>query len=141
MIRAYKQSDINSIIDIWYVASLAAHPFLESDFLEKEKIKIKEVYMPNTITWVYSSGERLVGFISMMGNEVGAIFVRPEQHGKGFGKALMDHVAALHEQLEVEVFERNKIGRKFYDRYGFKRISESIHEETKEKSLRMKFRR
>ncbi|MDX1938946.1 MAG: GNAT family N-acetyltransferase, partial [Saprospiraceae bacterium] len=111
MIRTYQEYDMDEIIDIWFKASQLAHPFLDVAFLNKEKIKIKEVYMPNTLTWVYSSENGLDGFISMIGNEVGAIFVRPEKHGQGIGKALMDYVHSFHNELEVEVFEKNMIGR------------------------------
>ncbi|MBK7872352.1 MAG: N-acetyltransferase [Saprospiraceae bacterium] len=141
MIRAYQEYDIDEIIDIWFKASQLAHPFLDAAFLNKEKIKIREVYMPNTLTWVYSKENGLDGFISMIGNEVGAIFVRPEKHGQGIGKALMDYVNSFHNELEVEVFEHNMIGRAFYDRYGFKIIQEHMHEETNQKLFRMKFSR
>lgn len=53
MIREYTESDNEEIIDIWLRASEIAHPFLDSDFINKEKLKIREVYLPNTKTWVY----------------------------------------------------------------------------------------
>ncbi len=139
MIRKYHPSDIEEVIDTWFQASLLAHPFLDAAFLEKEKQHIREIYMPNTETWVFEENDRVTGFISMMGNEVGAIFVQPEKHGTGIGKQLMDHVVLQHRELEVEVFEKNSIGRAFYDRYGFKSIKSHIHEETNNKLLSMKF--
>ena len=139
MIRKYEATDIEGIIEVWYEASLIAHPFLDSDFIEKEKRNIRELYIPNTKTWVFSKKNVVEGFISMMGNEVGAIFVRPEKHGQGIGKTLMDHVGQFHGSLEVDVFKDNKIGRKFYDKYGFKAVKEHIHEETKRSLLRMEF--
>lgn len=141
MIRAYKQSDTDAIVQVWYAASSLAHPFLEVDFMEQEKINIREMYLPNTMTWVITSGDQVDGFISMMGNEVGAIFVRPEKHGAGLGKQLMDHVSEIHPELEVEVFRENKIGRAFYDRYGFEPMGESIHEPTNQALIRMKFKK
>ncbi len=141
MIRKYEETDIEEILDVWYKASSIAHPFLDSEFMEKEKKNIREVYMPNTKVWVSTNKNALDGFISMMGNEVGAIFVRPEKHGQGIGKKLMDFVCQFHEEVEVEVFKDNKIGRAFYDKYGFKIIKEHIHEDTKHKLLRMKFNR
>jgi putative acetyltransferase len=139
MIREYIDSDLEELLDVWYKSTSIAHPFMDEAFLKKEEKNIRNIYIPNTKTWVYAYSKHLDGFISMIGNEVGAIFVRPEKHGQGIGKVLMDHVSQFHEELEVEVFKDNKIGRAFYDKYGFKIIKELLHEETKRGLLRMKF--
>lgn len=139
MIREFKDADIEELLDVWYDSSSLAHPFLEEDFMEQEMVNVRDVYIPVTKTWVNLSDGILDGFISMIGNEVGAIFVSPEKHGRGIGKSLMDHVSKLHDELEVEVFKENKIGRDFYDKYGFKIIKEHLHEETGDRLLRMKF--
>ena len=115
MIREYTQADNDELINIWLKASLLAHPFLDSEFIDKEKKNIREVYLPNTKTWVYINNNILEGFISMIDNEVGALFVSPQKHRNGIGKALMNHVSLLHNELEVEVFKKNIIGRGFYD--------------------------
>jgi len=141
MIRKYKKSDIEEILEVWYQASRMAHPFLDADFMGMEKRNIRDVYMPNTSTWVYEKNDDVLGFISMMGNEVGAIFVRPEYHGMGIGRQLMDFVSDFHEEMEVEVFERNSVGRAFYDKYGFELLEELVHKETNNKVLRLRFRR
>ena len=141
MIRKYRKTDIEQILDIWFQASSLAHPFLEADFMEKEKVNVREIYLLNTETWVYAEGNFLLGFISMMGNEVGALFVRPEFHGQGIGTGLMDYVALIHNELEVEVFEKNAIGRAFYDKYGFELLEKHTHEETGFDLLRMMFRK
>ncbi|WP_422359987.1 N-acetyltransferase [Reichenbachiella sp.] len=141
MIRPYKTTDTDSIVNVWFQASSLAHPFLESGFMENEKKNVREIYLPNTVTWVISSDDKLEGFISMIGNEVGAIFVHPDKHGQGLGKQLMDHVSESHPELEVEVFKQNRIGRAFYDRYGFEPIAESVHEPTNQKLIRMKYKK
>ena len=122
MIRKYKKSDTEEIVDVWYKSSSIAHPFLDSSFMEKEKTNIREIYLPNTKTWVFTNENSLDGSITMMDNEVAAIFVRPEKQGQGIGKNLMDLVSQIYDELEVEVFRDNKIGRSFYDNYGFKKI-------------------
>ena len=139
MIRKYQASDTEPIIAVWLEASELAHPFLSDAFIEKEKQNIRNVYLPNTETWVYLNDDQVVGFISMIGNEVGAIFLKPAFHGRGIGLQLMNLVAQLHETLEVEVFEKNLIGRSFYKKYGFKEIKKHIHQETGFKLLRLKF--
>jgi len=74
----------------------------------------------------------------LIGNEIGAIFVEPEFQGVGIGSALMNKARELHGNLEVDVFEDNSIGRKFYSSYGFEPLFENIHEETGNNLLRLK---
>lgn len=103
------------------------------------RISVAEIYLPNTDTWVVEFDGNVEGFIALMGNEVGAIFLQPKFHGKGAGRALMDKARELHGDLEVEVFEANSIGRRFYSRYGFDYLEEKLHEPTGQKVLRLKF--
>ena len=49
----------------------------------------------------------------------------------------MDHVARTRDCLTLEVFEENAIGRRFYERYGFVRVSQYWHEETGHMMLRL----
>ncbi len=56
------------------------------------------------------------------------MFVVTSKHGRGYGKALVDHAVAIKGPLKVEVFRDNKIGRPFYERYGFIFIAEALRE-------------
>ena len=116
-----------------------AHPFMTDEFIANERKNVAEIYLPNTDTWVIKFDEEVKGFIALMGNEVGAIFLQPEFHGKGVGKALMDKAQELHGDLEVEVFKENSIGRKFYSQYGFEFLEQKLHEPTGQQVLRLKF--
>lgn len=138
MIRKYEEKDLAELIDAWYSASKVAHTFLSEDFFKQERRNIADLYIPNVETWVYEKDNKVIGFISLMENEVGAIFVDPEFHGKGIGRALMEHAKSLREFLELYVFKENKIGRNFYEKCGFKFVSEHLHEETGFMQLRLK---
>ncbi|WGK68757.1 GNAT family N-acetyltransferase [Candidatus Haliotispira prima] len=95
--------------------------------------------MPNAETWVVEIDNEMQGFIALIGNEVGAIFLQPLYHGKWIGKMLMDKAQELRGDLEVEVFKENSIGRKFYLQYGFQHLEEKLYEPTGQQVLRLKF--
>lgn len=138
-IRQYRESDLEAVLDSWEVATRLAHEFMTDDFIAQERKNVAEIYMPNTYTWVAEIDGEVQGFIALMGNEVGAIFLQPACHGKGIGKALMDKAQELHVNLEVEVFKANSIGRSFYSKYGFEQLEEKLHEPTGRQVLRLKF--
>lgn len=138
-IRPYIDSDLEAVLSSWEVATRLAHPFMTDDFIAQERKNVAEIYMPNTDTWVVELDGNVEGFIALMGNEVGAIFLQPDFHGKGAGKALMDKAQEIHGDLEVEVFKENSIGRKFYAQYGFELMEEKLHEPTGQQVLRLKY--
>ncbi|TFB09183.1 GNAT family N-acetyltransferase, partial [Candidatus Marinimicrobia bacterium MT.SAG.3] len=105
MIRKYEEKDIDELLDAWYSASKVAHPLGSEDFFEQERKNIRELYIPNVETWVYEKDSKVVGFISLMENEVGAIFLDPDLHGTGIGRALMEHAKSLRTFLELDVFK------------------------------------
>jgi len=137
MIRKYNASDLDALLEAWEAATKLAHPFLSETFLESERDNIPNLYLPNADTWVWETEGRVVGFIALLGNEIGGLFLAPKFHGQGIGRAMVDHARQLKGRLEVEVFQANTIGRTFYDKYGFQQISQSIHEATAQPVLRL----
>jgi len=138
-IRQYQADDLTSVMSAWENATKIAHSFLSEDFVAQVRKDIPALYIPNADTWVAEFDGQLVGFIALIGNEVGAIFLQPEFQGKGIGKMMMDKAQELHKNLELEVFKKNKIGRSFYSKYGFKQLEEKVHEPTGEMVLRLAF--
>jgi len=138
-IRPYVKADLDGVLSSWESAVKVGHPFLPETFLGQERYNIPNVYLPNAETWVAEQGGQVVGFIALIGNEVGAIFVDAECHGSGVGRALMDKAHELRGELELEVFEKNQIGRRFYARYGFQLLEEKLHEDTGNTLLRLTY--
>ena len=138
MIRAYAEKDLDELLEAWYSASQVAHPFLNEDFFEQERRNIAAVHLPNAETWVYEREGVVAGFIALIGNEVGAIFVDSKFHGQGIGRALMDKARSIRKALELDVFQDNLVGRRFYERYGFRQVGEHVHEETGFMQFRLK---
>lgn len=138
MIRAFYEGDLDELLDVWYRASLGAHSFLAHEFLAAERLEIADVWLPIAETTVYESDGRVVGFLALIDNEVGGIFVDPDFQGMGIGQSLMDRARESRRFLELSVFEANTIGRRFYDTYGFNFVERHIHEESGEPELRLR---
>lgn len=126
-------------IEVWYQASLIAHPFLTDDFLEEEKANLRERFLPHSQTWVKEKQGNVVGFISLIENEVGGLFVHPTWQRQGVGKALMDKASSLHATLVLDVFEANKQGRAFYAMYGFEPVKHHRDGTTGEMMIRLRY--
>ena len=141
LIRQYNSSDINAVLNTWEGATRLAHSFMTDEFIAQERRNTRDIYLPNTDTWVAELDGKVQGFIALMGNEVGAIFLQANYHGLGIGKLLMDKASDLHQNLEVEVFKENTMGRNFYSKYGFTPIEEKIHEPTGQFIVRLKYSR
>lgn len=140
MIRKHTENDLEAIMNIWHEASTLAHPFLDATFVEKVNHDMRTMYIPNSETWVYEEDNTIVGFISMIGNEIGGLFVLPNHHSKGIGTQLVNFIKGFHEELEVEVFEKNVIGSAFYDKYGFKLMNKFTHSQSNNEVMRLKFK-
>jgi len=130
VIRRYRAADVEAVLRVWARASAVGHPFLGQDFLERERRKIPDVYLPEAETWVWEADGHVVGFLSLLGNEVGGLFVDPGRHRSGIGRALIDRARALRGAIEVEVFERNLVARAFYEALGFELVQRTIHDPT-----------
>ena len=139
MIRPYDETDSDQIIETWREASLIAHPFLSSSFMQQEEVNLRSLFLPRSKTWVYVDQDRVVGFISMIDHVVGGIFVHPRWQRKGVGAALIDKARIRHAQLELEVFEANHQGRAFYQKYGFVEIGHRIDKATNQPMIKLRF--
>ncbi len=95
-------------------------------------------WLPIAETTVYELDGRVVGFLSLIGTEVGGFFVHPDHQRRGIGRALMDDAKESRPFLELDVFAANSIGRRFYDSYGFEQVDSHIHDETGHVELRLR---
>lgn len=138
MIRKYAPEDKETVLGVWYESAQVAHPFWPPERFDHERRAIAEQFLPRAETYVFERMGAVVGFISLLGTEVGGLFVTPRYHRKGIGRALMDEVRASHDHLELDVFEANVIGRAFYQRYGFRVVGERVDEATGLRVLRLR---
>lgn len=136
-IRAFQSADIEAVMEVWNVANALAHPFLPPEFVAETAQAIRHIYLPKAETYVAEKAGDIIGFIALIGNEIGGLFLHPGYHGCGYGWALVDHAVALKGPLTVEVFRDNELARPFYQSYGFELIGEVIHPASDQMSWKM----
>ncbi|MFN3943316.1 MAG: GNAT family N-acetyltransferase [Allosphingosinicella sp.] len=56
--------------------------------LQEQLPKLRDVYIPHADNWVATDGESILGFIGMVENHIGGLFVAPEAHRGGVGRLL-----------------------------------------------------
>lgn len=131
MIRKLRSgSDIDAVLDIWLSASIKSHDFVEASFWESQVENMRNIYIPASETYVFESDSQVVGFYSLNGNNIAAIFVFPEFQGKGIGKQLMSHAKQQRVTLTLSVYKENEASCQFYLSQGFAVISEQTDEHT-----------
>lgn len=129
-LEKYQAEHEDTVLEIWSEANALAHPFLPDEFVARVAKDMRALYLPNSETWLLKERHQPVGFIALVGTEIGGLFLLPSHHGNGLGRMMVDHAVDLHGPLTVEVFQANAIGRHFYDRYGFKQTGEYLQEPT-----------
>lgn len=139
MIRPYTPADKPAVLSIWREASALAHPFLTTEATDQAEAMIRDHFLDLAETYMVDVAGAPVGFISLIDHEVGGLFLRPAFHGRGIGRALMDRAVARKGYLELDVFTKNSIGRRFYQNYGFTAGEERINGFFGHPEIRMHF--
>lgn len=120
ILRPYDPArDLEPCLALWRRASEAGHPFLDAATLDADGEVVRAHYMPAAEITVAEAAGRPVGFIALLGETVGGLFVDPAHHGRGAGRALVLDAAGRKGALDVEVYEANEGARAFYRALGF----------------------
>lgn len=115
------EADLHKAVlsDIWFRASMQAHPFIGEATLREQQPLMEDVYLPMATTSVAVKDGRIAGFASLLKDHIAALFVDPTAQGQGIGRELLDHASQEREQLSLEVYLHNPKAVEFYERYGF----------------------
>jgi ribosomal protein S18 acetylase RimI-like enzyme len=116
-------TDLKRLSNIWFEASMKAHPFIGERRLIEQRGLIEGEYLPKAETSVACLDGEAVGFISLLGSFIGGIFVAPDRQGFGIGRKLIADALARKGELSLEVYTENEQAVRFYEKLGFQEIS------------------
>ncbi|USA54133.1 N-acetyltransferase [Acinetobacter sp. C32I] len=140
-IRQANIHDFKELTEIWFNASVKAHDFIPESYWENNKVNMQDTYLPMSEVYLLENKNNIYGFIALVGNRIAALFVAPEQQGKGLGKLLINHVKSIRDNLELNVYQQNTNSVKFYDSVGFEITEETFDEDTQSKEFLMRWER
>lgn len=125
-IRPARPSDRDTLFAIWLRAVRATHLFLSEADINFYSGLVRTEYLPHAILWVAADdADQPLGFMGMTEDKIDALFVAPEQHGKGVGRTFVEYARRMSPNLSVDVNEQNEGARSFYRRMGFREVGRS----------------
>lgn len=112
-------------MDIWRAAVDATHDFLAPSDRDAIEAEVLEFFPQVSLLLAIDSSDAPLGFMFLHDGHLEALFVDPDHHGKGIGKALIRNVLGAHPNLTVDVNEQNPKALGFYEHLGFERVGRS----------------
>lgn len=140
MIRKFKCSDIDAVMQIWKNENIKAHDFISQDYWLNNYDYVKSV-LPNAEIYVYTENDEISGFLGLNGNYIEGIFVKSESQHNGIGSALLNKAKQNNTQLTLNVYEKNINVFNFYKKSGFTIAEEKTDTETNEKEFKMMWKK
>ncbi len=89
MLRPSRPEDMDEIVEIWLLASLQAHDFVDASCWWQAQEELRTRYLDHAQIWVFEERGDLLGFMALVDNYLAALFVRPDRQGRGVGHALL----------------------------------------------------
>lgn len=135
MIRKMKDLELEKVSQIWLDSNLEAHDFIDKNFwldnypMVKEQFKTAEIYV--------DAESEIKGFVGLQSDYIAGIFVEKSYRNQGIGKKLINFLKKNHQELSLDVYDKNIRAKQFYERNGFEVSIQSIERETGEKETRL----
>lgn len=118
-IRNSLSADGERVLQIWRDAVLATHTFLSHEDLAAIDVEVQEFLPSAPLLLAVDESDHPLGFMLLNGSHMEALFIDPAHHGKGIGRALVNHALTLSPLLTTDVNEQNAQASAFYSHLGF----------------------
>ena len=103
----------------------ATHDFLTPEDRHDIETEVAAFLPAAPLDLAVDETDRAIGFMLLDDSHMEALFVDPDWHGSGIGRALVEEALQRHPDLSTEVNEQNLRARGFYERLGFEACGRS----------------
>ena len=113
--------DARAVADVWLASFKATYAFPPAHPDDDVRRWIRDEVVPRGDTWVAVEGDgTIVGLMSLVGDELDQLYVRPDRLGRGIGSRFVDLAKERRPgRLALFTFQVNARARAFYERRGF----------------------
>lgn len=116
MIRPVRADERAGLLGIWARAVDATHDFLTSEDRREIEALVADWLVEADLLVAVDGADRPLAFMGLSETHIDALFVEPAAHGRGIGRALVEHAGR---PATVDVNEQNAGAVAFYRRLGF----------------------
>ncbi len=127
LLRPARDADIQAIARLWHQAWLDAHAALvPAAAVEQRPLASFQKRVPERVaeTTLATTGDQLVGFVTVRGDNVEQLYVAESARGTGVGQALLAlaeaQLAPRFDRAWLTVASGNTRARRFYARHGWR---------------------
>ena len=136
MIRKFKTTDTERVMQIWLEVNMETHDFIPNDYWLSHYQSVQKQLLQANI-YVYEQDKEILGFVGMMDNYLAGIFVDKKYRSMGIGKGLLAYIKKIYPAFSLNVYQKNRRAVNFYLREGLSVVSEGLDEDTGESDYTM----
>ena len=118
IIRPLHGADVERLTRVWRRAVEATHGFLSPADIDTIEADIGPYLSTETGLWTLEVDGEPKGFMGLSGPEIQSLFIDPDLHGRGLGRAMVNHAVAQGASW-LQVNEGNPKAIGFYEALGF----------------------
>ena len=137
LIREFRLDDLAPVMKLWLETNLTAHDFIPATYWQGNYAMVQET-LPTSTMYVYEEGGEVLGFVGLIEDYIGGLFVEGNQQSKGTGKKLLTIAQQRQGELTLHVYKKNLRAVAFYKREGFLVSVEQIDPNTGEVEFAMR---
>lgn len=131
LIEHLDSSDLETISQIWLMSNLDTHDFIEKEHWLNNYSFVKKAFSSATI-YAYYSDNKIVGFLGIINAYIAGIFILQDYRSLGIGTQLLKAIQSTHTKLTLDVYQKNTLALKFYQKNGFHIQQEKLDIQTEE---------